>query len=324
MTVVSLPSRYFDAERVSALLPDDVPARLVSWDLHGEPDGAAPAELDIVVTPFHTTSPTPNPGYAGIADLAAALPRATSARLVQLPSVGAEGVAELVPPRAVLANAAGAMEGQTAELAVTLLLSSLRDLPGFAASAPEWRNRTTPGLLGQHVVLLGYGGIGRRIASRLDGFEARVTRVARTARRADDGEEVIGTDALIRHLADAAALVCSLPLSPDTRGLIDAEVLSALPDGAVVVNVGRGPVVDTAALLAELESGRLRAALDVTDPEPLPADHPLWRAPHTIITPHVGGNSAAMPVLLHRLVADQIARVARGERPHNIIREAGA
>jgi len=322
MITASLPP-FLDIATVRDLLPPAAEVRLVEWDLRGEPgDGVDPADLDVVVSPFHTTSVTPNPGYVSNDDLSRTLPRATSARLVQLLSIGAEGVAEHLPAGSVLSNAVGVMEGQTAELACTLLLATLRGLPDFAAASPVWSNKRTPGLLGRHVVLLGYGGIGKQIERRLAGFDVTITRVANTARTLDDGTEVFAANRLAELVRRADALVCSLPLVPGTVGMVDDAVLAALPNGAVVVNVGRGPVVSTHALLAEVRAGRLSAALDVTDPEPLPADHELWMLPNVIITPHVGGNTAVMSELLHQLIATQITRVWRGDQPVNVIAEA--
>lgn len=319
MITASLPP-FLDRATVSSLLPADVGVSLIEWDLVGDPAaGVDPAGLDVVVPPFHTLSATPNPGYLGMEQLSRSLPRATGARLVQLLSIGAEGVADHLPAGALLSNAVGVMEAQTAELACTLLLATLRGLPRFLSSAPQWENQRTPGLLGRHVVLLGYGGIGTQIERRLAGFDVRITRVAASARTLGDGTEVFGVSRLTEIVADADALVCSVPLLPSTSGLVGAEVLAALPDGAVVVNVGRGPVVDTAALLTELRTGRISAGLDVTDPEPLPADHELWTLPNAVITPHVGGNTTVMRTLLHRLIAAQITRVARGEAPVNVI-----
>jgi len=324
MITVSLP-HFLDAAIIRRLLPADTDVRLVEWNLVGEPgDGVEPAALDVVVPPFHTLSATPNPGYVSVDQLSNALPLATSARLVQLLSIGAEGVADHLPAGATLSNAVGVMERQTAELACTLLLATLRGLPGLLAASPVWSNRRTPGLIGRHVVLLGYGGIGKQIERRLAGFDARITRVASTARTLDDGTPVFATADLATIVRDADALVCSVPLLPGTAGLVNAELLAALPDGAVVVNVGRGPVVVTTDLVAELKTGRLFAALDVTDPEPLPADHDLWSLPNAIITPHVGGNTEVMSQLLHQLVAEQILRVVRGETPVNVIAGAAA
>ncbi|WP_051172288.1 NAD(P)-dependent oxidoreductase [Microbacterium indicum] len=319
--IASLPS-LLDPALVARFLPAEAAVRFATWDLVGDPMGADAGEIDVIVTPFHTSSLTPNPGYVGLADIAAALTRAPRTRLVQLPSIGYEGVPELLPPGCVLANAAGVMEGQTAELALTLLLASVRGIPDFVDAAPKWANSRMPGLLGRHVVVLGYGGVGREILRRLAPFDARVTPVARTARVDASGDrpvDVLGLDALQDAVSDATALICALPLTDETRGLIGVDLLSRLPDGATVVNVGRGPVVDTSALIAELRSGRLRAALDVTDPEPLPPEHELWRLPQTLITPHVGGNTPAMLGLLHRLVADQLALIQSGGKPRNLV-----
>jgi len=280
-----------------------------------------PSEFDVVVPPFHTTSAVPNPSYVSTTRLATTLPTATRCRLVQLLSIGSEGVAPLLPPRAALANAVGVMEEQTAELACTLLLAGLRDLVHHVRTAGQWANRRSPGLLGKRVVVLGHGGVGRGIVARLAGFGVEVTVVATRARTAPDGTVVHGIDDLPVLLPGAGALVSSLPLSDATRGLIGSVELAALPDGALVVNVGRGAVVDTRALVAELRTGRLRAALDVTDPEPLPSEHELWRFPNVLVTPHVGGNTDVMPQRLHELVARQVRHLALGEPPENVLVE---
>ncbi len=315
--LASLPPVLDRADVAARLAGAD--ARLVGWDLQAPPsDGVRPEQLDVVVLPFHTLSPTTHNGYVRIDDVARALPAATRARLVQLLSLGSEGIPELVPDGALLANAVGAMERQTAELAVALLLAQLRDVVGFA-TAGRWHNRRTPGLLGATVLLLGHGGVGREVERRLDGFDVRLVRVARTARTLPDGSPVHSIDRLGELAATADALVCTLPLTAATRGLVDARVLAALPDGAVVVNVGRGPVLDTDALVEEVRRGRLRAALDVTDPEPLPDGHPLWSLPGALVTPHVGGNTPRMLDLLAELVAAQIRRLVAGEAPANVI-----
>jgi len=317
MITVSLPP-VLDRAEIERLIGARVEARLVGWDFRSAPDGADAADIDLVVSPFHTTSPTPNPAYVGVAELSASLPRATGARLVQLLSLGSEGIAEHLPPQASLANATGAMEHQTAELACTLLLALSRGIPHFLRQT-GWANSRTPGLWGKRVVVLGHGGVGREVVRRLAPFDVETTRVARTGRALDDGGVVHPVSDLVLAARGADALVCTVPLSPETAGLVDADVLAALADGAIVVNVGRGPVVRTDALLAETASGRLSAALDVTDPEPLPDGHPFWELPNVIVTPHVGGNTEAMGLLLHRLVADQIVRVGSGRAPQNVI-----
>jgi phosphoglycerate dehydrogenase-like enzyme len=110
-------------------------------------------------------------------------------------------------------------------------------------------------------------------------------------------------------------------LTDETRGLVDKDFLAAMPDGALLVNGARGPVADTDALLAELRSGRLRAAVDVTDPEPLPAGHPLWEAPGLLLTPHVGGSVPAAMRRAFRVMREQLAYYARGEEPPNVVRD---
>jgi phosphoglycerate dehydrogenase-like enzyme len=120
-------------------------------------------------------------------------------------------------------------------------------------------------------------------------------------------------------LPDHDATVVVVPLTEATRGLVDARFLAAMPDGAVLVNAARGPVVDTGALLRELRSGRLRAALDVTDPEPLPADHPLWSAPGLLLTPHVGGSVPSGTRRAFAVVAEQLAAFVRGDAPPNLV-----
>lgn len=121
----------------------------------------------------------------------------------------------------------------------------------------------------------------------------------------------------------ADAVILAVPYGPDTHHLVDTAFLGALPDGALVVNVARGPVIQTDALLAELVSGRLRAALDVTDPEPLPSDHPLWRAPNVFITPHVGGDTSAFLPRAWRLLQQQLDRFAAGVELANVVVGAG-
>lgn len=317
MITVSLPP-VLDRQEIERLVGDRTHVRFISWDLVSAPVGAEPADLDVVVSPFHTTSPTPNPTYIGLPTVAAALPQAQNARLVQLLSLGSEGIAEHLPPGAALANAVGAMEHQTAELACTLLLALSRGIQHFARQT-SWANSRTPGLWGKRVVVLGHGGVGREVVRRLEPFEAEIIRVARSGRTLDDGVIVHPVSELAEAARGADALVCTVPLSAETEGLVDAGILSALADGAIVVNVGRGAVVRTDALIAELENGRLSAALDVTDPEPLPEGHPLWSLPNAIVTPHVGGNTDAMHPLLHRIVAEQIVRVGMGTAPDNIL-----
>ncbi|MFE6909180.1 2-hydroxyacid dehydrogenase [Streptomyces erythrochromogenes] len=214
-----------------------------------------------------------------------------------------------------LCNAAGVHTASTAELALALVLASLRGIPGMVRGQDreEWRSGFYDALADRSVLIIGYGSIGSAVEDRLVPFECgRIARVARSARTAPRGPVHAIAD-LPGLLPQADVVILVTPLTDATRGLADAGFLARMKDGALLVNVSRGPVVDTGALLAEVESGRLRAALDVTDPEPLPAGHPLWHAPNVLITPHVGGSSSAFEPRAKRLLARQLTRFAAGE-----------
>lgn len=240
--------------------------------------------------------------------------------VVQTLTAGVDSVWAYLPPGVGLHNAAGVHDASTAELAVALTLARLRHLDGFARAQAEgrWASDYHDALADKTVLILGYGRIGRAIEARLAGFEVEVVRVARTSRD-DDGVRVQGLDELPALLPGADVVVVIVPLTAQTAGMVDAGFLATMKDGALLVNVARGAVVVTADLLAELESGRLRAALDVTDPEPLPADHPLWQAPGVLISPHVGGNTSAFLPRAHRLVAAALRRWRDGGPIDNLM-----
>jgi len=244
----------------------------------------------------------------------------TRLEVVQTLTAGVENFLPHVPDGVTLCNAAGVHDASTAELAIALTLASGRGLDVYARNQPEGRWAPEPGraLADQRVLVLGYGHIGKAIEARLQGFE--VAAVTRVARRPRTEPTVHGVEELPELLPDADVLIVIAPLTEQTEGLIDAAALRRLPDGALVVNVARGRIVDSAALLAETGSGRLRAALDVTEPEPLPPDHGLWRSPGVIISPHVGGASSAFFPRADRLIAAQLGRWARGEPLENVIR----
>ncbi|MGV9693879.1 2-hydroxyacid dehydrogenase [Streptomyces sp. NPDC003444] len=252
----------------------------------------------------------------------------TSVRVVQTLSAGIDhvtpGIGSLRPGVA-LCNAKGVHEASTAELTLALILASLRGIPGFVRGqdAEEWRAGFYPALADKSVLIVGYGSIGAAIEDRLAPFEcARVARVARSARTTGRGPVHALTD-LPALLPEADVVVLSTPLTPATRHLADAGFLARMRDGALLVNVARGPVVDTNALLKEVESGRITAALDVTDPEPLPAGHPLWHAPGVLISPHVGGSTSAFMPRAKRLIAAQLRRFAAGEDLANVLLTTG-
>ncbi|MGI5357624.1 2-hydroxyacid dehydrogenase [Streptomyces sp. CA-252508] len=283
------------------------------WD--GGPDFPAdPADCVFYVVPYMKGS------EIAVRPMAAM----TSLRVVQTLSAGTDHVTPglgLLRPGVTLCNAKGVHEASTAELTVALILASLRGIPSFVRGQDreEWRAGFYPALADKSVLIVGYGSIGAAIEDRLAPFEcARVARVARSARTTERGP--------VRALADLPALlpeadvvILSTPLTPDTHHLADAGFLARMKDGALLVNVARGPVVDTEALLTEAGSGRITAALDVTDPEPLPQGHPLWHVPGVLISPHVGGSTSAFMPRAKRLVAGQLTRFAERAQMRNIV-----
>jgi phosphoglycerate dehydrogenase-like enzyme len=245
----------------------------------------------------------------------------TNLRVIQTLTAGYDNFLPLLPDGVTLCNAAGVHDASTAELAVALALASGRRLDAYARNhgTGSWAPELGTSLADRRVLILGYGRIGAAIERRLAGFEvASVTRVARSRRTGD--VEVHAVSELPALLPEVDVVFVIAPLTPDTDGLVDARALSLLPDGALLVNVARGRLVDTDALVAETSSGRIRAALDVTDPEPLPEDHPLWRSPGVLISPHVGGASTAFFPRADRLVAAQLRRFAAGEELENRVR----
>lgn len=256
------------------------------------------------------------PPYVLSAAVADVLPRMSSLQVVQTLTAGVDAVRPHVPTGVTLCTGRGIHDASTAELAVTLVLSSLRGVPGFvrAHDRREWRQGWHPALADKRVLLVGYGAIGASIEARLLPFEVDVVKVARTARG-----EVHSVSELPHLLPEADVVIVVVPLTDETRGLVDGDFLARMKDGALLVNVARGGVVVQDALLAELATGRLHAALDVVDPEPLPADSPMWSAANLLISPHVGGMSSAMWPRAHRLVREQLTRFAAGEPLANVL-----
>jgi phosphoglycerate dehydrogenase-like enzyme len=302
--IVSVPS----AELATDLEPLPEGVEVIQWRM----DAAAPRErIDIVVPPYMSAS-VMLPHLAGV-----------ETRLVQSQSIGYEGIADHLPPGHVFANAASVHETSTAELAVALALAAQRRIPAYVRAQTDgrWAPEFAESLADRRVLLLGYGGVGKAIAARLAGFEVEITAVASSA-RTEDGMPVHGVDELPDLLPRAEIVIVSLPGGESTRHIVDDAFLSALPDGALLVNVGRGSLVDTGALVDHLGRGRVRAALDVTDPEPLPEGHPLWSMPGALVVPHVGGASTAMRPRIARLVRRQIDRMLAGDDPLNVVIES--
>ncbi|MGI9093049.1 MAG: 2-hydroxyacid dehydrogenase [Mycobacteriales bacterium] len=236
--------------------------------------------------------------------------------VVQLMTAGADAFVGRLPGGVTLCDARGVHTSATSEWAAAVLLAAARELPGFvlAQQRREWAFHVTGELAGTRVLVVGAGAIGEGLRARLLPFDVEVTMVARRAR---DG--VHSMDDLPDLLPGADAVVVIVPLTDATRGLVDAAFLRRMKDGALLVNAARGPVVDTDALLAELQNGRLRAALDVTDPEPLPADHPLWLVDGLLLTPHVAGSVRGFPDRAAALITAQLRRFAAGEPLENVV-----
>jgi len=304
--LVTVPTAELAADiAAQSPLPDGV--EVLVWDMT-EPVPAR--RLDIVV-----------PSYLGRQHLSVL--EGVDVGLVQGQSIGYETVIDRVPAGVPFANAASVHEPATAELALTLTLAAQRELPRFvrAQDAGTWVRGFTSSLADRRVLLVGIGGVGKAVARRLAGFETTITAVAQTART----EQIEGVGEIVVHaladlpalLPDAEIVILSLPGGSATQRLFDAAMLARMADGALLVNVGRGTLVDTDALVAE--NGRIRAALDVMDPEPLPEGHPLWTAPGVLLTPHVGGAASAMNPRIAALVRTQIDRMLAGEEPVNLI-----
>lgn len=234
--------------------------------------------------------------------------------VVQLPTVGFDAALAHLPSGVTLCNAAGVHEQSTAELTVGLIIGRWRGLDRAARdmATGAWDHRRGRSLQEAHVLVLGAGGVGTRIADALVPLGARVRLVGRSGRG-----EVAGMDELAELLPTADVVILAVPLTSETEGMVDASFLRRMSDGALLVNVARGAVVVTDDLLAALP--RIEAALDVVDPEPLPAGHPLWSAPGVLITPHIGGDTDAFPRLARRLIAEQVERWRSGQPLVNIV-----
>ncbi|MBK1786886.1 2-hydroxyacid dehydrogenase [Prauserella cavernicola] len=298
---------------ITVLVPDDdgmdalaevAGVRPIRYDADGPlPPGAEEAEVLI-----------PGPGAAQRArTLLAGLPRL---RLIQLLTAGAESWVDVLPDGVLLSTCRGAHSGATAEWAVAALLSMYRELDAYASAKAQrtWSPAYSDSLQGKRVLVVGAGDVGNALRRRLEPFDARVVMVGLSAR-----EGVHGVDELPDLLGDADVVVLLVPLTSRTRGMVDAGFLAAMPDGAVLVNAARGQVVDTDALLAELGKKRLRAALDVTEPEPLPSDHPLWTAPGVLITPHVAGSVSGARRRSYAVAVAELERYVQGELPDNLV-----
>ncbi|MEY4136911.1 MAG: hypothetical protein RL205_1039 [Actinomycetota bacterium] len=289
-----------------ALIPELVGTPGPGIVIYGDDETPSDEELDACgfFVP-HYMGPKPN------ADLMARMP---NLEVCQLLTAGFDYAQPFVPTGVTLCNARGVHDASTSELAVGMILASLRGIDDAARSMTSgtWDHRPHVSLADRRVLIIGAGGVGRAIHDRLLPFEVGIRMVARTSR---DG--IASLDQLSVLLPQCDVVVVAVPLDDSTRGLVDAAFLAQMRDGALLVNVARGPVADTEAILAE--AGRLRFALDVTDPEPLPPDHPLWLSPDVLITPHLGGNTSAFVPRASRLVSEQIARWQSGRAVEHVV-----
>ena len=285
-----------------AFLPGDIDVR--EYPAFGDIPGA-PQPADMIVVAFDPTRAVE------------VLPQLEGLRVVQSLSAGVDTLVDHVPPGVTLCDGAGIHDAPVSEWCVLAMLASRRNLAAQLRAQDQATWQWTSGgadLDGAQVLIVGYGSIGRALDKRLLPFGARISRVARHAR-----EGVDSIDALPRLVPHADVVVILVPLTPETQGMVDATFLESMREGAVLVNAARGPIVDTDALLDALRREHVRAALDVTDPEPLPDGHPLWTAPGVLITPHVGGAVERVFERGWRFAGEQVRRYLVGEPLRNIV-----
>ncbi|QYH34719.1 2-hydroxyacid dehydrogenase [Salinibacterium sp. M195] len=301
MITIALPDQHI-YDRLAPQLPD---VNVIVW---GPADGAPPVHINLVLAGYLGASGGLG-AFAGM-DVAA----------IQSQSLGFDGVESRLPAGITYCNAVGVHEASTAELAVGMIIAEQRGFPEHFANQQSgtWNQREQPGVAGKTVVILGAGGVGNQIADKLAPFDANVVRVARS-NRSDARGAIQSMDALPALLAKADIVAIAVPLSDATTGLVDAAFLASMKPGALLVNVSRGKIVDTDALVAAASAGHVRAALDVTEPEPLPSDHSLWSTPGVTITPHIGGATAAMHARVDALMRDQARRLVSGEQLAHVI-----
>jgi phosphoglycerate dehydrogenase-like enzyme len=253
---------------------------------------------------------------AGDRRIDAALADMPDLRVIQTLSAGVEHLLAIVPPGVTLCDARGSRDIAVAEWALAAILAAQKELPSLLEQQRkhDWQPRQTGELAGSTIMILGYGSIGAAVASRLEPFEVELIRVARHARSG-----VHSVDALDALLPLADIVVVLLPLTAETEQLLDGDALARMRHGALLVNAARGGVVDYQALRELLQSRRLRAALDVTDPEPLPETDPLWDAPGVLITPHLAGDTAAAERRAFAFVGEQVHRYVEHRPLQNVV-----
>ena len=256
------------------------------------------------------------PSYMGGAHALSYAAKMPNLKILQMLNAGYDDAMAYLRPGLTLCNARGVHDASTAELAVGLAIASRR---GFAEFIREqatgtWNHRRFPALSDSKVGIIGFGSIGKEVARKLSGFDVSITAFTQSGR---DG--TVKIDDLDKHLPQLDIVILILPLSDSSRHMFNAARLASMKDGALIVNVARGPIIDTEALIKELNSRRIYAALDVTDPEPLPQGHPLWSAPNLIVVPHVGGNSEAFEPRGRALIESQLKLLAAGSPLEHVV-----
>jgi phosphoglycerate dehydrogenase-like enzyme len=256
------------------------------------------------------------PSYMGGANALSYAAKMPNLKILQMLNAGYDDAMAYLRPGLTLCNARGVHDASTAELAVGLAIASRR---GFAEFIREqatgtWNHRRFPALSDSKVGIIGFGSIGKEVARKLSGFDVSITAFTQSGR---DG--TVKIDDLDKHLPQLDIVILILPLSDSSRHMFNAARLASMKDGALIVNVARGPIIDTEALIKELNSRRIFAALDVTDPEPLPQGHPLWSAANLIVVPHVGGNSEAFEPRGRALIESQLKLLAAGSPLEHVV-----
>jgi len=279
---------------------------------HLQTDGIIPSESQLEDIEFYV------PCYMGGIETLEVIAKMKNLKTVHYSQAGYDDILPLIPENVILCNAAGLHDVSTSELAIGLTIASRRGFAQFMDNQKKglWQQERKHALADSHVGIVGYGHIGKRIASLLAMFETKVTPFSRSG--ADGAVKISEFD---NYLGDLDVIILILPLNQESRNFFNADRIKKMKDGATLINVARGAIVDTDALVVELNTGRITAGLDVTDPEPLPAGHPLWSAPNLIITPHVGGDSAAFDSRARKMVQEQLARIAENRPLLNQITE---
>jgi phosphoglycerate dehydrogenase-like enzyme len=289
-----------------------------------------PVEVDFWILPFYRK------------DAQTAFQQLRGVRVAQSLMAGVDWILPWLPKDVTLCDGRGIHDISASEWVLAAIMATMKQIPlyrdlqteqqwkGFATVTDGFLSEPGPArgqytvlaedLSGKNVLIVGYGSIGAAIEARLTPFGVNVLRVARSAR---DTPSVHPVSKLHSLLPEADIVVLIVPLTSETRGLIGVEEIALMKRGALLVNAARGPVVVTDALVQALQEKRIRAAVDVTDPEPLPTGHPLWSAPNCLITPHIGGSTPEFIYRAFRFGAQQVRRFIAGRPLENVVTEAG-